>query len=332
MPIKILKTGLLILIPLGLILILEFGFRMAGFEPWNPEEKNISIDPQTSFFQLDSMLGFKTRHGMFQFTHDDVFTWQTTNRTDGLRTTSALWTPDSLITKSQIWFMGGSFTYGWSVNDEETFSWQVQDAFPELEIVNFGIPGFGTLQSYLQLKQALQKGTKPDMLILVYASFHDQRNVSSRGWRKTLAPYNQLGPLKHPKASIGDSFLVVEYPDFKYAPWPLMECSALIHFIEGRVNRLEENVADTKKVTLELILEMHRLCLESDTEFALATIMGDPSTKATAEHFEALGISVFDITVDTRLPEHNNLPYDSHPSAKAHKSYAHKIIKELNKR
>jgi len=49
------------------------------------------------------------------------------------------------------------------------------------------------------------------------------------------------------------------------------------------------------------------------------------------EFAEKNGIANVDITVDTSLPENNNRPHDSHPSAIANQKYADKLGAFLRK-
>jgi len=316
---SILAVTLVLSMVLG---ISEVVLRMMNYKPWQMETKNISITPNQPFFEKDSLLGFKTSHGLFELTIDQDFRFTCTNRPNGLRMTSPLWSPDTVSLHPQIWIFGGSYTYGWSVNDEETFCWLLQEKFPEYEIVNFGIPAYGTLQSLLQFENALVRQTTPEMVILVYASFHDMRNVSSRSWRKMLAPYNQLGPLHHPYALLENEELIISNKDFQYRPWPLMRQFALVHFLERRVNALEMNLLSGKEVTNQLIHRFHRVCRQHNLQFAMATIGTDDATLATLHYCTEKAIAIFDMTVDMRLPENTNVPYDSHPSAKAHREYA----------
>jgi hypothetical protein len=88
--------------------------------------------------------------------------------------------------RPQIWIFGCSFTHGWSLSDEQTYPWQVQRRIPEYEVVNFGVSGYGTVQSLIQFREALEQRSRSDVAIIAYASFHDERNTFSRDGLSTV--------------------------------------------------------------------------------------------------------------------------------------------------
>ena len=58
--------------------------------------------------------------------------------------------------------VGCSFTMGWAVADDETWAWRLQELRPDVEVVNRGVGGYGTLQSLLLLEQLLGRdGQRP---------------------------------------------------------------------------------------------------------------------------------------------------------------------------
>src|SRR5205085_2187667 len=108
-----------------------------------------------------------------------------------------------------------------------------QESFPEYEVVNFGVSGYGTLQSLIQFRDAIQHGQKPKLAIIVYASFHDVRNTFIRIRRKMLASSDYLGPLNQPYARLNnDEKLEVFMDTTEYREFPLMRYSAFIHALE----------------------------------------------------------------------------------------------------
>mgnify|MGYP006452056793 CR=1 FL=1 len=53
--------------------------------------------------------------------------------------------------------MGGSVTLGWGINDEQTFTSQIQDKIDDYEVKNFSSGGYGTYQSFLRLENILKE-------------------------------------------------------------------------------------------------------------------------------------------------------------------------------
>ncbi|KKS98480.1 MAG: hypothetical protein UV73_C0001G0001 [Candidatus Gottesmanbacteria bacterium GW2011_GWA2_43_14] len=66
--------------------------------------------------------------------------------------------------KTRLVALGDSFVYGECVGDDETFSTLMEQNSRNLEVMNFGVHGYGLDQIYLRLKNALTYS--PDIVIL----------------------------------------------------------------------------------------------------------------------------------------------------------------------
>ena len=68
--------------------------------------------------------------------------------------------------KQRVLFLGDSFTEGSQVNESELFTSIIEKSNPQLEIINTGVGGYGTVQEYLYLmKNGLQ--LHPDVVVLM---------------------------------------------------------------------------------------------------------------------------------------------------------------------
>jgi hypothetical protein len=228
--------------------------------------------------------------------------------------------------KKEMWVFGDSITYGWSVNDEEAYPWLLREKFPDYEVVNFGVSGYGTLHSLIQLREALKNGKRPELVILAYASWHDVRNTFIRIRRKMLAPSAHLGPLAQPYARLtSDGKLDIFMDTVEYREFPLMRYSAFMHALEESYDRYEERHARSHEVTKAIIKEMSDLCRSQQIEFVVVSLTSDPTTSDMLEYCQREGRKTANIWVDMNIKENNNLPFDSHPSALAHQQYASKL-------
>jgi len=84
------------------------------------------------------------------------------------------------LTKSpgttRVLILGDSFTFGDEVSDDETFPHYLQELNPDLEVLNFGVHGYGHDQMLLLLKE-LGLPHDPDVVVLGFV-FHDMdRNL-----------------------------------------------------------------------------------------------------------------------------------------------------------
>ncbi|WP_417912144.1 SGNH/GDSL hydrolase family protein [Candidatus Electronema sp. TJ] len=296
--------------------------RMKGMRPWRISDVPVRVEPGGKFFRKHPTLGYASLPGQFTVTLLRTnYSFHVTHLPNGLRVTHPLNTYDPSVRKPEIWILGCSFTHGWSLNDEDTYPWRLQEHLPEYEVINFGFSGYGTIHSLIQLREALAAGKKPEIAVLAYADMHDERNTFLRKRRKSIAPWNRLGPLVQPYARLDNDGKLSYYLDeVEYTEFPLMRYSALSHFTEIKWNELEQKLKQSRKVSEALVLEMANTARQHGVKFILATIGKDPQMLAFAEKN---GIPNVDISVNFRKnPKYMNLPHDGHPSPLATKEYA----------
>lgn len=307
-----------------IILFLEFVLRIAGFSPFQVETKDIRVSGG-SFFRSDSLLGFNTFPGEFDITLPQDFKFQITHDSQNRRVTKDLTDTSLWEHSNEIGFFGCSYTHGWSLNDSETFAWKLQNIFPGQRLYNFGKSGFSTLQSLLQLKKLAASNRLPGFVILIYASFHDERNTSSLNWRKNLVQFNRLGSLNHPIATINNDTLQITYPVLNFKPFFLSKYLALANLLESWFSELNKNKKSSEIITKKIMLEIDKVCRSNASVFAVAGITGDHHTISMLEFLNDNNISTSDISIDLNIPEYTNLPFDSHPSDMANTKYAEKL-------
>jgi len=208
-------------------------------------------------------------------------------------------------------------------------NWLIQEKFPNYEVVNFGVPGYGTIHSLIQLREALQKQNKPEIAILAYASFHDQRNTYTRAQRKCIAPYDKLGTVL-PYASIDQKGRLNYYmAKLEYHEFPLMRYSAFIHWLESRYNDVERvYYYRSREVSKALIKEMSRLCSRNGIKFVVAGICSDRHTSEMLEYCKKEGIKSVDISIEYNNKT-TNYPFDGHLSPLGHIKIGEKLISFL---
>jgi hypothetical protein len=163
-------------------------------------------------------------------------------------------------------------------------------------------------------------------VILAYAPWQDMRNTFIRMRRKMVASAAFLGPVNQPYARLGrDGRLDVFTDTLAYREFPLMRYSAFIHALEETYDRYEERHSQSHEITKVIIKEISDLCVAHGIKLVLASLTSDPIGSDMVEYCRREGMTTADIWVDLSIKENNNLPYDSHPSAIAHRQYAHKI-------
>jgi hypothetical protein len=300
--------------------------RLAGFKAFRVNSPSIEVNPGGKWFMKHPTLGYSQIPGKFIVTLGSRYSFNVTHLPNTLRITHPI---DGYLNKDkqkeEIWIFGCSFTHGWGLNDEETYPWLLQERFPEYEIVNFGVGGYGTIHSLIQFQEALEVKT-PKLAVLAYASFHDKRNTFMRNRKKQVQLTKQLGPVFQPYALLdSQGRLQYSFADVEYREFPLMRYSALVHFIENLYNDYEEIRYRSHAVSEALVAEMEELAKKRGVKFVVAGINERPETSEMLAFAQSHGISNVNISVDLDVNENTLKPHDEHPSATANKKYADKL-------
>ncbi|MFC2061741.1 hypothetical protein ACFLUV_04445 [Elusimicrobiota bacterium] len=77
--------------------------------------------------------------------------------------------------KTRILVLGDSLTFGEEVSDNETYPYYLQQILPNVEVINFGVNGYGHDQMLIYLKTEGIK-YKPDIVILGFVGIDIERN------------------------------------------------------------------------------------------------------------------------------------------------------------
>jgi hypothetical protein len=308
-------------------LVGEVVARMADFKPFAPQPADIRVEPGGKLFRALPEGGFAHLPGEFKVTLPTGYNFRVTHGTNGLRATHPPLAPDAKP-RPELWILGCSLTHGWSLDDEDTYPWRVQAALPEFEVVNGGVSGYGTLHQRLLFQQLLKQRGKPAMVVVAYGLFHDYRNTYVRIWQKGFAPYNRLPDLTYPFARLSAAGeLSYDAAPATYSEWPLQRQSALVHWLEQQANVAEERRVNSHAVSRALLANWAGVCLKEGIPFVVADISSDAGPML--EWCRAAGIKAVDISVPLTEPGNTNAPHDGHPSAKANRVYAEKLVAVL---
>ena len=313
----------LLALGVGFLCSAEWIARAKGIQPWNGAGTKVSVVPGGRFFAQHPTLGYAHLPGHFTVTLTDGYTFVATHGTDALRITQPTNRASSTAGLPEIWIFGCSFTHGWSLNDDETYPWLLQQRFSGHRIVNFGVSGYGTIHSLIQFREALAH-RKPALAVLTYASFHDERNTFARTRRKTVAVWSRLGTVTQPYARLGrdDALQFLAADNVEYREFPLMRHLAVSHYLEMAWSDCEQKRLRSHEVSEALVLEIAALASSNAVKLLVASIAEDGGMQSFSDRH---GIPHADISVDLEAPGNRNLPHDRHPSAAANRMYAAKL-------
>jgi hypothetical protein len=231
-----------------------------------------------------------------------------------------------------VLIVGCSLAEGYGVRDDQTFAWELQRRFPRLRIRDFGVPGYGTYQSLVLLRELIgRQGVQPALVIYGFLPFHADRNVLTYSMLEAFRAFGgeRFSP-PHVEVRAGE---LVTYPPFVVPAWPLEEHSALVtlmHQAELHV-RLANREKQRAQVTSLLLAQMEQLVEGAHGRLLVATLWNggpDPETyrRVTADMRQA-GIAQLDVTyagAETR-PEKILVGGTGHPGPIIHSWWADKL-------
>lgn len=278
----------------------------------------------------DSLLGFHLAEGDFAITINDGHTYFTEHR-NGQRNYTAI-KEDRPI----IYLMGCSFTYGMGVDDDETFTALLQKD-TNVNFLNFGVPGYGTVQSILQLENEVQKGHIPDMVILNFSYHHFERNALTPKYRKDLtlgyARSTDLSKFKMQKAR----FPFVHDDKINWCAWGNLyenwwgrETFAVINYLNTIVDQRKINEQEIIDITKHLFSRIHEFCADNSIVLKVCFLDDSHRNLQLQKHCSHLGIDYKKVGLDYTSTSLTNLPFDSHPNSAGHEKIALKIKPWIN--
>ncbi len=295
-----------------------------GYLPWLTGPSQLIVEPAGRMVAPHPTLGYVYQPGRYHLIFKGkTEAWQT-NGPDGYRITGPPESPDA-PPRPEVWVLGCSYTYGYGLNDADTYLWLLQAAFPEYRIINLGVPGYGTVHSLIQFRERVAASPAPALAILAYSGVHDVRNTFDRSRRKEMGgrgPRDRLFPF----ARLGqDGSLILDMADTAYRPFPFMGRSAFVHLLESRYTRFVDSLHDSYAVSRALVLALDAECRAEDVPLVVAGIHLSGEMLA---YCRTQGIRNVDIEVDL----FNYVYYDrwtGHSNAAANRLYADHLIRFL---
>ena len=311
------------------LLVLELLLRTTGFKPWVSEGNN-----QETTFKFNPQLGWISKEGEYLIPSlNNSEKIKFTIEEDGNRYSG------KTIKKNQkeIILIGGSFTQGAGVSDNETFAYQLQSILINHKVWNYGQAGFGSIQSLLLLNQILKKKSQPRIIIYGFIDHHLRRNVARGQWLETLQKSTNTGFSQKPAipyAIIDENNDLKIMPKISYLTLPLRDKSALITIIEKIY--MKQTTKQRKKIQFEVlsksIKKMDELAKKNNSKLIVVNLGLD---KKKSDNFlvQISKENKFNY-VDCRTPnfEAYALKNEYHPNDKGHKFFSECINEYLNKK
>ena len=316
---------------LGVLLLVVFGFlvgelvlRAIGFRRWQSRATYAAETPAPLLTAPDPELGWVNRPGVYQLPPITI-----TIRADGARSAAPAtppapgFPPRADLGSPSIATFGCSFTYGYGVDDTE--AWPAR-----LGAVNFGVPGYSTLQAMQLWQRQHAAGLAPRAVIYGWLEDHLSRNVATPGWLYELSVMaTHPEHVAVPYATLRDG--VLGHGTARYPSWPFQYDSAVLTLAAFDVAKLTawRRTADPEGVASTLLAAFAAGVRSTGSRFVVVNLAGDPDTFARLTR----GIDAVDCR-HPRYPAPDTLvtPSDPHPNAAVHAHYAACVAAHLDER
>jgi hypothetical protein len=150
------------------------------FKSKNSFEK-ISSNPYP-FFVSDEIHGYKINPGIYTFTYTKKkkgFNHYFKNIVTVDKNSQRFIGKSNSNPVSNIYVFGDSFVFGEGVNDEQTFTFLLQNKFPQYKFHLLAAGGYSLTNAYMNFEKMKSKIKPNDLIILGYADYMKERHVAS---------------------------------------------------------------------------------------------------------------------------------------------------------
>lgn len=311
--------------PLMIFICLEVALRILGYQHFRNDDYKVSSHPRNAFIG-DAQMGIALNPGTYHIQLNEGPAFTTTHLDDGTRVVD-----NRLNDTLNILLLGCSFTYGYGVDDTAHFSSLLQADFPDQGIRNGGVVGYGSVQSLMQLKEAMDSNHL-EVVLLHFSSYHFMRNTLSPQYRSNLKigyqrsshhVDNLMQEARFPyKENCSDAISFAHWTEM-YTNWPGRDWLAAVNWIQSSLDRSAEHEAEQLIITTCIIEEMQELCTDRGIAFGLACL--DTTTATEQLKAKLPHVNWLDVNFDFEDAQLTNQPYDSHPSAQGHRYIAQQI-------
>lgn len=292
---------------------------MLGYPNWRvpaPAPSNVKSE-----YDPDPELGWKNSEGEYLMSAPDRTPFRYTNWSQGRRATSEHAPAEAQRAedaKPRVAYVGDSYVYGYGLGDTDTFAWRIQQRHPEVQVNNYGTPGYGTYQSYIAMKRALNSRVVIGGSVSVFYmlnGFHEARNVADPSWIRipalsengTFFPFVVLtGGVLEVRRSDGDRI------------WALSQKLRTVAMAEEYYEMGEawKRVHQKRAVTQALLVQMDHLAQVANAKFTVIVFDLYPQDRQVYRQFlQSRKIAFIDCD-HSQLNDKSLRQSDGHPTAK----------------
>jgi hypothetical protein len=291
----------------GALLALELVNFELGWTMWSLKNR-VASPQQLELHQPDPVLGWvnKPNASVTDRHYDYVATYNTDSHR--FRETESQQPGNENI--PTILCLGGSFTFGQGVENDQTYPAYWDQAAPDVRVLNAGVNGWGTVQALLFLQRILESDSKPSLVTYGLIPSHADRNADRETWLDLIDRSGR----KKPVLINVEGQLVFD---------------RLIGAGEGRPAS-ELLGRDELQLTINAVSQMSKLCNSQDIEF-YCLLLGDDRSNETAEQVQSDGLVRLIANSGVRVIDFLDLPklrypHDGHPTREWHQRVGERLV------
>lgn len=277
--------------------------------------------------KFDKELGWKLQKGVYYY---ESFGTEKKNFTITITENEYRKSADEIKKKKDIIFLGGSITFGFGVNDNETFVSNINKKIQNYNFKNYGTGGYGTYQSYLLLERILKNNKNIDHIFAIYNKDHEIRNVGNEEWLGILTKFSKRGYLKLPYARLDKNGNLIRKKPIKYIELPLSDNLLTVNKIEKNIMRLIFflNSSNAELTTIKIFDKMNELSKQNNVKLTVLSLSGELNQNY-KNFFKKNDIT--QIECNLPISEPYVIKGDGHPNELGHKQIANCILDQFSK-
>ena len=202
---------------------------------------------------------------------------------------------------------GCSFTFGYGVDDQDTWPWLLQERLSGFRVANVGTNGYGTDQALLAAERAASNPADPArVIVLGFGDFQIERNRSTQAI--VYYPWPLAKPMFRTRGEGVESSGLVRF----WYPGSLLDRSEFVMNVVNRLANLVNRVPDhagARELTARLIVEFARRFEARGTRFVIVILPHkNDQSRLSKEDREFIVERLRAAGLPTLIPDYPRLP------------------------
>jgi len=303
--------GTILFVFLAEITLQALGYKTASYS-------NASTHPNMKL--KDHVLGWRLPVGSHVIPpyHISGDTTNVTVANNGIRITSK---NDSIASNAPLILLGDHHTFGWAVNDEDTFAWKLQESLQGIKVENLAVPGYTAYQLMLTLENFKDQRQVGGTVLYEFNKYTSIRNLGPGNLIKMIYNFYDGGDTEIPYVKRNEKGKLDRCPPIEFR-MPLAKQSVLAKaFYRRYLTWNNERMTDEGEEVMELLYkEMDSISKAKGAVFKVLFLEPNQENKYQQQVLNELGIPYLDCSLE--LTNELVITGDGAANRKAHALWA----------